>query len=143
MSAIGGGLGRVFNVIHQASGVHIPLKQGTAVSFVCFLDAGTQSITVKQSIDGASEKAVSGNFQEYAGPGVGGTWTAIDSTENDIVTGASAANDTIVFTVRAEQLDVTNGFNCVEATADSGTCVAIIHDLLVQRKPSNLASSLV
>ena len=48
------GLGRVFNVIPAASGVHIPLKDADAISFVTYEDDGTTIATIKSSIDGAS-----------------------------------------------------------------------------------------
>lgn len=144
MSAIGGGLGRVFNVIHEASGVNVPLTRGTAVSFVSFLDAGTHTLAVTQTDSRGvlGEIDLDGDFQPYAGPGVGGTWVSVAATSsaND-VDGADGTNDCYVITVRAEQL--TDGYDQVQCTASAGTCVAIVHDLLVQRKPSNLASSLV
>lgn len=136
------GLGRVFNVIHEASGVHIPLKQGTAVSFVTFVAAGNQVATVKESINGASEQALDVDVYPHKGPGVGGTWTAMAEQDDTIDLGGDATNDCMVFTVRADQLSVNSGYNCVEVTVSTGTCVAIIHDLTVQRKPANLASSL-
>jgi hypothetical protein len=46
-----------------------------------------------------------------------------------------------VVTVRAEQL--ADGYDMVEANVSAGTVVAIVHDLLVQRKPSNLKSNIV
>jgi hypothetical protein len=49
MSAVGDGLGRVFNVIHQSSGLDVPLTGAGAVSFVSFLDAGTQTLTFTQT----------------------------------------------------------------------------------------------
>ena len=134
------GLGRVFNVVAAATGVHLPLTNARAVSFVCFLDAGTQSITLKESVDGASEANLAVIDRLYKGPGVGGTWTLVTQTAAatfDLTT--DATNDCFVFTVGAEQLSA--GFNCVEVTQSSGTCVAIIHDLNVQRDPAKLATS--
>jgi hypothetical protein len=57
------------------------------------------------------------------------------------VSGDDATNDSMVFTVRGDQLSA--GFNCVEVTVDGGICMAFVHDLNVQRKPSNLASNIV
>lgn len=134
------GLGRVFNVVPAASGVHIPLTRATAVSFVTYEDDGSTIITLKESIDGDSEQNLAVITRVHKGPGVGGTWT--------LVTQAAAAtydlsddttNDATVLTVRAEQLSA--GFNCVEATVDGGICVAITHDLLEQRAPAALPTS--
>ncbi len=134
------GLGRVFNVVAAATGVHIPLTDAKAISWVCFLDAGTQSITLKESIDGASEQNLAVIRRLYKGPGIGGTWTLVSQAAAatfDLTT--DATNDAFVFTVGAEQLSA--GFNCLEVTQSSGTCVAIIHDLKVMRDPAALPTS--
>lgn len=140
------GLGAEFNVIHEASGVDVPLSGAGAVTFVSFLAAGTQTLTVTQtdSTGVLSEIDIDKADQFYAhkGPGVGGTWTALSPSagQNQVVNN-DATNDCVVITVRASQL--TKGYDRVQCTADSGTCVAIVHDLHVMRKPSNLKSSLV
>lgn len=136
------GLGRVFNVVPAASGVHIPLTNATAVSFVTYEDDGSTIITIKESISGASEQNLAVIDLVHKAPGVGGTWTK--------VTQAAAAtydlsddttNDATVITVNAESLSA--GFNCVEATVDGGICVAIIHDLAHPRTPANLPRNVV
>lgn len=138
--SLGTGLGRVFNVVHQASGVHIPLKNAGAVTFVNFLDAGTQTLTIKESIAGASEQNLAVVTTIYKAPGVGGTWTKVTQAAAATYNHATdATNDMIAVTITADQLSA--GFNCVEYTAGSGTCFAIIHDLVVQRKPENLATN--
>lgn len=149
------GLGAVFNVIHQASGLDVPLSNAGAVSFVSFLDAGTQTLTFTQTdsrginseidlnifTDSDTGLPVNGSHI-YAGPGVGGTWVAKTTNDpNAFNLTTDATNDCVVITVRAAQLS--DGYDRVQCTADSGTCIAIIHDLHVMRKPSNLKSSLV
>lgn len=152
MAARGEGLGRVFNVIHQASGVNVPLTRGVAVSFVSFLDAGTHNLAFTQTdstgvnseidLNIFTVDPVNGESRVHVGPGVGGTWTNVSaSSSNNDALGADATNDTYVVTVRAEQL--ADGYDRVKCTASAGTCIAIIHDLAVQRKPVNLRSSLV
>lgn len=134
------GLGRVFNVVASASGVHIPLTNAQAVSWVCFLDAGTQSITLKESNSGASEQNLAVITRLYKGPGIGGTWTLVTQAAAatfDLTT--DATNDCFVFTVGGEKLS--SGFDCLEVTQSSGTCVAIIHDLKAQRDPALLVTS--
>ncbi|MFJ7269421.1 hypothetical protein ACIQV3_22715 [Streptomyces sp. NPDC099050] len=135
------GLGRVYNVVAAASGVHIPLTNATAVSFVTFLDAGTQIATIKESVDGASEQALDCNVYPHKGPGVGGTWTAMAEQDDTLDLGTDATNDCMVFTVDAAQLS--DGFNCVEVTVSGGICIAIVHDLAQQRKPANLPRNVV
>lgn len=134
------GLGRVFNVVAEASGVHIPLTNAQAVSFVTFVAAGNNTATIKESISGASEQALDCDVYPHKGPGIGGTWTAM-AEQDDTLTNADATNDCMVFTITGPQLSA--GFNCVEVTMDAGTCIAIIHDLVSQRKPANLARNVV
>lgn len=153
--ASGDGLGRVFNIVYSASGLDIPLTKAGAVSFVSFLDAGTQQLTFTQTdstgvnseidleifTDSDTGLPASGVSRIYAGPAVGGTWTektTNDTNVFDLTT--DATNDTVVITVRAEQL--ADGYDQVQCTAATGTCVAILHELHVQRKPDNLQSSL-
>ncbi|MDJ0460590.1 hypothetical protein [Streptomyces sp. H27-C3] len=135
------GLGRVYNVVAAASGVHIPLTNATAVSFVTFLDAGTQIATIKESVDGASEQALDCNVYPHKAPGVGGTWTAMAEQDDTLDLSTDAVNDCMVFTVGATQLS--DGFNCVEVTVSGGICIAITHDLAQQRKPANLPRNVV
>ncbi|HZN70572.1 MAG TPA: hypothetical protein VFC00_02645 [Micromonosporaceae bacterium] len=135
------GLGRVFNVIPAASGVHIPLTNASAVSFVTYEDDGSTIATIKESIDGASEQALDVTNYPFKAPGIGGTWTAMAEQDDTLDLGDDTTNDCMVFTVHASQL--TDGFNCVEVTVDGGILIAILHDLTVQRYPANLASNLV
>lgn len=156
--ASGDGLGRVVNVIKTASGLDIPLTKAGAVTFV-FGDAGTgaaiATVTQTDSTGTNSEADLNiftvagvvgsnGESRAYVGPDVGGTWLengAADFTDNTFDLSDETTNDTGVFTVRAEQLS--DGYDRVQVTVDTGLCFAIIHDLHVQRKPQNLQSSLV
>lgn len=134
------GLGRVFNVVAAASGVHIPLTDAQAISFVTYEDDGSTIATIKESIDGASEQALDCNVEPHKGPGIGGTWTAMAEQDDTLDLGDDTTNDAMVFTIGADQLSA--GYNCVEVTTDGGNvCVAIIHDLKVQRDPAKLATS--
>ena len=134
------GLGRVFNVVPAASGVHIPLTNARAVSFVTYEDDGSTIITIKESIDGASEQNLAVIDRVHKGPGIGGTWTGVAQTAAATYDLADdTTNDAVVVTIGAEQLSA--GFNCVEATVDGGICVAITHDLNVQRDPAALVTS--
>lgn len=152
--ATGDGLGRVLNVVYQASGLDIPLTRASAVTFSSFLDAGTQALTFTQTDStGVNSEidleiftfggvtAPAGPSRIHAGPGVGGTWVLKAATADSVFTNADATNDNVLITVRAEQLS--DGYDQVQCTAATGTCVAILHDLRVQRKPANLRSSLV
>jgi hypothetical protein len=134
------GLGRIFNVVPAASGVHIPLTHAGAVSFVTYEDDGSTIITIKESIDGASEQNLAVIDLAHKAPGIGGTWTAISQTAAATLDLADdGTNDASVVTIEAAQLS--DGFNCVEATVDGGICIAITHDLMMKRKPGNLPSN--
>lgn len=136
------GLGRVFNVVPAASGVHIPLTRAQAVSFVTYEDDGSTIITIKESVSGASEQNLAVIERVHKGPGIGGTWTKVTQAAAATYDLADdTTNDATVTTIEGTWLS--DGFNCVEATVDGGICVAIIHDLNVQRAPANLASSVV
>jgi hypothetical protein len=137
------GLGRVFNIIHEANGVHIYLRDGEAVTFSTFEDDGSQIVTLNESIAGASEQNLVVIDKIYKGPGIGGTWTKVTQTAAATYDNADdTTNDAVVFTVHASQLSDT--FNCVELTNDGAAgVVAIVHDLNVQRDPANLRSSVV
>lgn len=136
------GLGRVFNVVPAASGVHIPLKSARAVSFVTYEDDGSTIITIKESVDGASEQNLAVIDLIHKGPGVGGTWTKVTQTAAATYDlSDDTTNDATVITVHAESLS--DGFNCVEATVDGGICIAVIHDLVHERTPANLPRNVV
>lgn len=136
------GLGRIFNVVAAASGIHIPLRDAGGVTFVSFLDAGTQTVTLKQSVDGASEVALTVVDKIYKAPGVGGTWTKVtQAVADNFNLTTDATNDS--FCLYVDETDLSDGYNCVEATAGSGILIAIIHDLKVRRDPANLARNVV
>lgn len=143
MSASGMGLGRVFNVIPAASGVTVPLTNASAVSFVTYEDDGSTIATITEvdSTGTNSEQALDVDFEPHKGPGVGGTWTAMAEQDDTVDLGDDTTNDAMVLTVHASQLS--DGYDGVECTVDGGICIAIIHDLNVQRAAANLASSIV
>lgn len=151
-----GGLGRVFNTVFTASGALVPLTRASAVSYVvAHPGTGTATLTFTQqdstgvkspiNLNIGTQTAGSENLGSLwnVGPDTGGTWTLTAATSANVFTLGGATNDAGVVTVRAEQL--ADGYDTVVATASAGAttfCVALLHDLLVQRKPANLRSSL-
>ena len=135
------GLGRVFNVIAVADGVLVPVVDGTAVSFVCMLGAG-DTYTVQEAKDaagtGAQNLATVDHF--YDSTGVGGAWSKVtQAAAATVVNDGTAGHDCSVFTIQAAELSDT--FTHVKCTSTgAGTVVAILHDLVVQRAPENLAA---
>jgi hypothetical protein len=137
------GLGRLFNYVPVANGVHIPLTNASGVTFFCFEDDGSQIVTLKESIDGQSEQNLAVIDKLYKGPGVGGTWTKVtQAASHTFDLSDDTTNDCIAIYVSADQLS--DGYNCVELTNDAGTGVsAVIHDLAYQRAPELLPKSVV
>lgn len=149
-------LGAELNVIAAASTVEVPLTQAGAVTFISFLDAGTHTLAFTQADSTgvnanadlniftiAGVEGSNGVSRIFAGPGAGGTWvdvTALAANDNT-ADGADGTNDCYAVTVRATQLS--DGYDSVICTASAGTCVAVLTDLKVMRKPTNLKSSLV
>ena len=136
-------LGASHNLIYQASGVWIPLSHATGVMYYSFLDAGTQSVTLKEAKTsaGGSETNLVQIDTIYKIPNAGGTWTKVTQTASatfDLST--DATNDVMGIYVTASSLS--DGFDHVELTAATGTCVAVIVGLAVQRAPENLATNI-
>ena len=134
------GHGRLFNVVAAASGVGIKLKGATGVTFLTFLDAGTQTLTLTQTIAGASSINLAVITKIYKGPGVGGTWTKVtQAAANTFNLTTDAVNDSFTCFVGADML--ADGYDTVVGTVGSGILIAIVHDLAIQRTPPNLAAS--
>jgi len=142
-------LGRIINVIPVATGKHVSLVGASGVTFICYEDGGAQSIVFKESVAGASEQALSVVDDLWASSGVGGVWTHETSdasaalANNSTVTKKdTTAFDCAAIYIGADQLS--DGFDSVECTIDgAGLCIAIVHDLTVQRAPENLPASAV
>lgn len=138
------GLGRLFNVLVTADNVHIPLSDGTAVTFVVYEDGGDTQATVQQGINGASAVDLACVDTVWTSNGVGGVWS-----KNTIATPLAliqkkdfppgddtAPTDCAAFTVHAA--DLADGYNTVAVNVDAGIVVAILHDLTSQRSPELL-----
>lgn len=140
-------LGRTGVPIFKATGIHFSLENYSGITFVCYEDAGAQAITIKESIDGASEQALAVVTELFASNGIGGVITrettdangALGTGDSAIVKKDTVLFDQAIFHIGASELSDT--FNSVEVTVDAGECVAILHDLLVQRAPENLPAT--
>lgn len=135
-------LGRV-NYVAEASGVHINLENASGVQFYCYEDDGSQVVTLKESIDGASEQNLAVIDTVYKGPGVGGTWTKVTQTAAATFDlDDDGTNDCLSFYVHASELS--DGYNCLELTTDEGSGLGVraIVDLVDQRAPANLQTSI-
>lgn len=135
------GLGRVFNVLPVADGVLVPLRDAGAVTFVCYLAAGdTYTVQEAEDSSGTGAQNLAAVDHYYDSTGLGGAWSAqTQAAAATVVNDGTSGHDCSVFTINAEQLS--DGFTHVKCTSTStGTVVAILHDLTVQRTPENLAA---
>ena len=133
------GLGRLFNVIAIADGVLVPMKDHGAVSFVCTLAAGdTFTVTSATSAAGAGAAVLATVDHFYDSTGVGGAWSKVtQAAGSTVVNNGTAGHDCSVFTISEAELPA-NHTHVKVASTSTGTVVAILHDLKVQRAPENL-----
>lgn len=141
------GLGRVFNVVHDASGNMISLKDANAISFIVKSSgAASLAIVAAKTFGGSTTNWTTANgfgqtgfwFQEAA---VNGTaaWTKQTSvwTTNSIAL-AGTTGYTSIITIYATQF--ADGYRYIQATGtNTTTVIGLVHDLAVQRTPANLA----
>ncbi len=140
-------LGRHFNVVPVATGKGFNLENYSGITFVLYEDGGDQQIVFTETIDGASSQALTTVNELYASNGIGGVWTR--ETTDSAVTMDDASTvekkDTVLFDCASIYIgasELSDTYNTVVCTIDgAGLCIAILHDLLVQRQPENLPAS--
>lgn len=129
------GLGRLFNVVPIAAGVLIPIKDTAGITFVC---TGNDTFTVKSAATyngSATALTAIGRYYENTSTAGAAAWT--DSGDITPVSSVTIASGSLVFYV--DESDLPAGAEYVEvAVGASGLVAAIVHDLKVQRTPSNL-----
>lgn len=141
------GLGRVFDVVHDASGNMISLKHASAISFVVKSSGAASLAVVAAKVFGGSTT----NWTTANGFGQTGFWyqqaatngtaawtkqTAVWTTNSIALAGTTGY--TSVITIYGSQLADLYDYIQVTGT-NTTTCVALLHDLAVQRTPPNLA----
>ncbi len=140
-------LGRHFNVVPVATGKGFNLENYSGITFVLYEDGGDQQIVFTETIDGASSQALTTVNELYASNGIGGVWTR--ETTDSAVTMSDASTvekkDTVLFDCASIYIgagELSDTYNTVVCTIDgAGLCIAILHDLLVQRQPENLPAT--
>ena len=137
------GLGMAFNVVFLATGKHISLANASGVTFILFENGGAQSTDFKESKAGADEAVLTVLNEYWASDGIGGVWTAETDDAGATLNNDSnfVKKDTTPFDAAAIYIgadELSDDFDSIEATVDAGDCIAIIHDLNVQRAPENL-----
>lgn len=142
----GQGLGRVFDVVHDASGNMFSLKGANAVSFIVKSSgAASLAVVAAKTFGGSTQNWTTANgygqtayfFQQA---GVDGThaWTKQTATwTTNSVALAGTTGYTSVITVYNTQF--ADGYAYIQATGtNTTTVIALLHDLAVQRTPANL-----
>lgn len=141
-----------------ATGLRVSLQNASGVSFVFFKAAGgaeTVTLTLQEhsaSSGGTSQNlAVITRINKKTATTLAGTetWTEVTQAAGAtyVNTGDGAKQGIYVIGVDAAQLS--DGFGYVSlgssdpgSTAQLGACLAVLHDLEVQRKPANLRATL-
>lgn len=138
-------LGRMFNIVGTASGVGISLIDCSAITFYGTND-GTYTVTLATSFAGSYTQPTGFNPFTYAwtnsdnGAGTGKWVKTSQSASNAVVTASDIA---VAFTLFVSQVPDTYKYvMCTKTATNDGnpSCMAIVHDLLVQRAPANLVA---
>ena len=140
------GLGKDFNVVHNADNVFVNLRDYAGVTFIGFEDGGDTTFTITTSTAASGGTTATADIIDhyYTSNGVGGVWTLRTQTAAETVEpNDDAEQDCVAIHVSAEML--ADGESYVKCARDqaSGVTVAILHGLKTQRNPANLPSPIV
>lgn len=141
------GHGRVFDVVHDASGNMFSLKNASAVSFIVKgSGAASLAVVAAKTFGGSTLNWTPANgfgqtaffYQNTTTNGTAG-WTKQTATwTTNSVALAGTTGYTSVITVYTSQF--ADAYDYIQVTGtNTTTCVALLHDLTVQRTPANLA----
>ena len=138
MAITGEAFGRLIGPpVANASGVPISMRGWNAITFITFEEDGTTTATFTQhtsdaagAADTESNLAVITRFHKLPGNGSAGATEITQAAANTASIATDATNDSMVITIRADQLADDNDY--VECTVDGGS---------VCRDPSRSASS--
>lgn len=142
----GQGLGRVFDVVHDASGNMFSMKNANAVSFIVKSSgAASLAVVAAKSFGGSTTNWTTANgfgqtsyFWQQAGVVGTAVWTKQTATwTTNSVALAGTTGYTSVITIYGTQF--ADGYDYIQATGtNTTTVIALLHDLAVQRVPTNL-----
>lgn len=141
------GHGRVFDVVHDASGNMFSLKNASAVSFIVKSSgAASLAVVAAKTFGGSTANWTTANgfgqtswFSQQAATNGTAVWTkqTANWTTNSVAL-AGTTGYTSVITVYTSQF--ADGYDYIQVTGtNTTTCIALLHDLTVQRTPPNLA----
>lgn len=138
------GLGRNFNVIPVADGVEVSLKEASGVTFICNgADAETFTVAEAEDAAGTNAQNLAVLTHHYTNASAAGAnkWTR-DPTDGTEYTATAVVTTTTALPVAAIEVNaksLSDGFTYVRCSSSAtGTVMAIVHDLNVQRAPINL-----
>lgn len=139
------GLGRVFNIVGTASGVAINMSACSGVTFYGTND-GTYSLTASKTFgSGYTATPVASwapihNVYYNTDNGAGtGKW--VKDTVVNAAAYTQSSDYAIAFTIFGSEFpDGYTWVKCTKTTDNDGnpSCMALLHDLTVQRTPANL-----
>lgn len=135
------GLGRLYNVVPTGDGAYVSLKQATGVAFVC-VGANAETFTLTEAKDAAGTGAQSlATITRYYSnsAAVGATAWVKEAIAAGAVVTTTTAKPVAIIEIQAEELSDDYDYIKV-ASSSTGTVVAILHDLSVQRAPANLVA---
>ncbi len=130
------GLGRLFNVVPIAAGKSVSLKDASGVTFIC---TGADTFTVQsQLVAGGTATDLAVITGYHTNTATDGTAKWADASQS-AAAAVTIAGGTAGFFIAAADLPAGAGY--VEVTPGAaGLVTAIVHDLLTQRDPANLAA---
>jgi hypothetical protein len=141
-------IGRLYDVVSSptTTATYVSLKDTEGYTVLLVGSSGTTNATVTIAKDAAGTSAVA--FDGGAGHGDGitryliktgstGLWGSVvtQAAANTVPT-TTGTGDVTAFDIAGYQLP--DGYKYVKVSHATATCVLVAHDLLVQRKPSNL-----
>jgi len=139
------GLGRVFDVVHDASGNMFRLRNANAVTFISKSSgSNTLAVVAAKTFGGSTTNWTTANgfgqpafYHENTSAVGAAAWTKVTSSwsSQTLTLGSSGKVDVVTF--YATQF--ADGYVYIQGTAAAGDLVAIVHDLAVARTPANLA----
>lgn len=141
------GLGRIFDVVHDASGNMISFKNASAISFVSKASgASSVAFTTAKTFSGATQNFTTANgygqtavwYQNTVANGTAAWTKQTASWSTNSVTLAGTSGYVSVITVYTSQM--VDPYCYIAATGtNTTTVIAYLHDLDIQRAPANLA----
>ena len=130
-------LGREFNVLSVADDVYVPLRDAGGATFVCTNTAGdTWTLTEAQDAAGTGAQVLATITSWHTSATVGAAWVRRTAAASSAVVTTSSQD---VAVIEVEEADLSDGFTHIKiASTSTGTVVALLRDLSVQRAPANL-----